>query len=239
MQKKKLIRLKSFEKWTFEEVEDKFEIKRVPSLYALETWISVQNPISDAERAILEERKNFAVFHIVEWREIDLMAQLIIPILNLVNFYTTAYRIFYDAPVRIQLNENEEIAGKLDCVVARGKINPKQPFLLIQEYKSEKFKDSDPLGQLLIAMVAAQKTDRYLAADHPRYGAYINGRNWFFVVLHGSEYAVSNAFNATKDDIFRIASILKAAKGYVEHDVEAHLVAEEAQAPYAPSRYAG
>lgn len=233
MPKKKLIRLKPFEKWNYEEVEDKFELQVKDTLPALDTWLRSQHALSEAEKSLLEERKIFALRHIMEWREIDLMAHLIIPILNLVNFYTNDYRIFFDAPVRMQLNENEEIAGRLDCVVARGKINPRQPFLLIQEYKSEKQKDSDPLGQLLIAMVAAQKTDPYLATDHPRYGAYINGRNWFFVVLHGSEYAVSNAFNATEDDIFRIVSILKAAKGYVEQDLEAHLMAEEARAPYA------
>ena len=236
MQKKKLTRLKPFEKWNYEEVELAFSLRRKDTLPALDAWLGAQNPLHEAEKSLLEERKIFALRHIVDWREIDLMAQLIIPILNLVNFYTNEYRIFYDAPVRMQLNENEEIAGRLDCVVARGKINPRQPFLLIQEYKSEKHKDSDPLGQLLMAMVAAQKTDPYLSADLPRYGAYIHGRNWFFVVLQGSEYAVSNAFNATEDDIFRIASILKAAKGYVEHDVEAHRMAEEAQASYARSR---
>jgi hypothetical protein len=36
------------------------------------------------------------------------------------------------------------------------------------------------------------------------------GRNWFFVLLENSnQYAVSNAFNATEEDIFRIYSILE------------------------------
>lgn len=238
MQKKKLTRLKPFEKWNYEEVELTFHLRRKDTLPALDAWLGVQQQFSAAETAFLEELKIFALRHIADWRETDLMMYLIGPLLNFVNFYTEDYRMFFDAPVQMQLNENEEIRGILDCVVARGKIDPRQPFLFIQEYKREKGTDSDPLGQVLMAMVAARKTDPYLSPDLPRYGAYIIGRNWFFVVLHGSEYAVSNAFVVTQDDIFRIASILKAAKGYVEHDVEVHLIAEEAQAPYALSRYA-
>lgn len=50
------------------------------------------------------------------------------------------------------------------------------------------------VGQLLIAMVAAQ----YLNEDNlPIYGIYVNGRNWFLVVLDGQNYAVSNPFMAT------------------------------------------
>ena len=45
------------------------------------------------------------------------------------------------------------------------------------------------------------------------------GRNWFFVVLEGREYAVSDAFVATQEDIFQIAGILQAVKRYVQKRV--------------------
>ncbi len=47
------------------------------------------------------------------------------------------------------------------------------------------------------------------------YGCYVMGRFWFFVVLHQSEYAVSNAYNASDEDIFKIVPILKKVKEYI------------------------
>ncbi|EDN70114.1 hypothetical protein BGP_2120 [Beggiatoa sp. PS] len=59
----------------------------------------------------------------------------------------------------------------------------------------------DPLGQLLIAMVAAQKLNNDLK---PIYGCYVMGRLWFFVVLEGLDYSTSLAYDATKNDIKEI-----------------------------------
>ena len=50
----------------------------------------------------------------------------------------------------------------------------------------------------------------------PLYGCYVIGRNWFFMVLQGTEYAVSNALNASDDDIYQIIAILRQVKTYIE-----------------------
>ena len=71
------------------------------------------------------------------------------------------------------------------------------------EYKPEKNRDNDPLGQVLIAMVVAQQ---YNEQKFPVYGCYVNGRNWFFVVLHDDTYSVSRAYDAT--DIIDLQQIL-------------------------------
>lgn len=42
----------------------------------------------------------------------------------------------------------------------------------------------------------------------PIYGAYIRGRNWFFMALEGNNFAISEQFNATKNEIFDIFRIL-------------------------------
>lgn len=49
-----------------------------------------------------------------------------------------------------------------------------EPHFFLPEYKPEKNRDNDPLGQLLIAMVAAREANK---DDNPMYGIYINGRN--------------------------------------------------------------
>jgi hypothetical protein len=44
------------------------------------------------------------------------------------------------------------------------------------------------------------------------YGAYVVGRDWYFLVLDKNEYAISRDYSAVTDDIFDIFRILKALK---------------------------
>ncbi|GAB4192611.1 MAG: hypothetical protein OHK0057_21610 [Thermoflexibacter sp.] len=57
--------------------------------------------------------------------------------------------------------------------------------------------------------------------DMPVYGCYVMDRFCFFVVLYGNEYAVSDAYTATQDDIFQIVSILRAIKVNIEEKIKA------------------
>ena len=86
---------------------------------------------------------------------------------------------------------------------------PEQPYFFLHEHKKEADSSGDPLGQLLISMLAAQLLNQ---KEHPLYGSYIIGRLWFFVLLHQDEYAVSLAYDATQkiDDIFRVLIKTKA-----------------------------
>jgi hypothetical protein len=47
--------------------------------------------------------------------------------------------------------------------------------------------------------------------------ASVQGRNWFFVVVDGQEYAESLAYDATKDEVFGMLRLLKEAKAIIEH----------------------
>jgi hypothetical protein len=45
------------------------------------------------------------------------------------------------------------------------------------------------------------------------YGCYIVGRNWYFMVLKGKEFAISKDYSSTHDDdILKIVKILKALR---------------------------
>jgi hypothetical protein len=61
--------------------------------------------------------------------------------------------------------------------------------------------------------LAAQELN---TTPHVLYGCYVLGRNWFFVVLEGRQYAVSDAFVSSQDDIFQILSTIKEAKKLIE-----------------------
>ena len=62
-------------------------------------------------------------------------------------------------------------------------------------------------------MVAAQKLNK---DNKPIYGIYVNGRNWFIVVLEGQNYATSLAYDATSDDIFSLFAVLEFMKTTME-----------------------
>jgi len=104
------------------------------------------------------------------------------------------------------------LSGVVDFFVATGKRYPKHPYFFIHEFKKEHESSGDPLGLLLIAMVAAQKLNNNLK---PIYGCYVMGRLWFFVVLEGLDYSTSLAYDATKNDIKEIFSFLKKTKGMI------------------------
>ena len=62
-------------------------------------------------------------------------------------------------------------------------------------------------------MVAAQKLNQ---DDKPIYGIYVNGRNWFIVILDNNVYSVSNPYVATDVDIFDLFAVLLHIKDLME-----------------------
>ena len=88
----------------------------------------------------------------------------------------------------------------------------------MHEYKREVEATGDPLGQLLIAMVGAQRgnAQRQNTEAFPLYGCYVLGRNWFFVILEDQQYAVSRAYDATQEDVYEIYSAMYEVQRRVE-----------------------
>ncbi|MCP4348875.1 MAG: hypothetical protein GY795_25630, partial [Desulfobacterales bacterium] len=56
--------------------------------------------------------------------------------------------------------------------------------------------------------------------NHPIYGAYVIGREWCFIILQEKNYAISEPYIATKDDIFDIFRILRVLKDIIIKLVE-------------------
>ena len=107
-----------------------------------------------------------------------------------------------------------ETNGEVDFMIASGEFEPKSPYFCLHEYKKEKNIDNDPLGQLLVAMMTAQSINKN---EFPIYGAYVTGRNWFFLTLIGTNYCISNEYVATRNDINDIYRIMKAMKVIIEN----------------------
>jgi hypothetical protein len=205
--------MRSFETWNYEEVEDAFGISPVRTLSNFEKWQKADDcEANETEKIKLNELRDLLFQEIHNWNSDELLMFSIVPILNTIDLYTPHFKPFTKRKLIIKQNDISA-SGKVDFMLAKGKVLPKIPYFCLHEYKQENRRDNDPLGQLLIGMVAAKIKNN---DNLPIYGCYVSGRNWFFVLLEGDKYCVSNAHNASDDDIYKIFAIMKKCKLLVD-----------------------
>ncbi|TAE36419.1 MAG: hypothetical protein EAZ14_10175 [Runella slithyformis] len=206
------MKAKSFKYWITQDLHEQFGIRRIYDLVLLSEWLSATNEISKEEIEQLELLRIGLNKNAEFWNEEELKMKFIGPLIEFVKIDSDSFRTFYDRPIRITVNEIL-LSGTLDMVIATGFQVPKKPFFCVHEYKQESKRDGDPKGQLLAEMIALQAIN--LPDENPVYGCYVLDRNWFFVVLKGHEYAVSNALDASQEDVFIIFKMLKKVKEYI------------------------
>ena len=205
--------MRSFDTWNYEQVEDAFGIVPVESTPHFRDWLTAVDCGPDtAEKSLLDNYRKLLLKEVQNWNEDELKLFFIGPVLGLINFNTDHFKPFTQRTLTIE-TETVSASGKVDFMLAKGKVLPKIPYFCLHEHKQENRRDNDPLGQLLIGMVAAQAKN---ADDLPIYGCYVSGRNWFFVLLDGKNYCLSNAYNASDNDIYQIFAILKKCKALVD-----------------------
>jgi hypothetical protein len=197
---------KSFKDWEAEEVELTFGINRLHSMPFIDHLKSIKLPENHPNKAILEDYRLEAFDLVDSWNEDEYKFMFISPFFKLVNLKSVNYKVFTQRPMSVKYDNDQKTSdGLVEFMLAKGRQIPRKPHFFLHEYKPEKRRDNDPLGQLLIAMVAAQKLN---LDDKPIYGIYVNGRNWFFVALEANQYAVSNPYVITTDDIFDLYAVL-------------------------------
>jgi hypothetical protein len=209
---------KDFKDWEFEQINREFGYKRYyEKTKLLENWLKTEEPVSDFEKKQLENYRKKLFIHADAWNEDELKFFFLSQLIELVDFHTENYNPFTQRKMGAIIGD-WNISGIVDFVVATGIQNPYQPYFFIHEYKSEKRKDNDPLGQLLAEMIVVQKNNE---VTFPLYGCYIVGRFHFFVVLDGKEYSVSDAFSATsEDDILQIFKMMRFVKAEIDKHFE-------------------
>ena len=209
----KLKKMRTFDTWTYEQVEDVFGISPLRTSFPFEDWLKAADCDPNAsEKELLDYYRNLLFEEVQNWNEDELKLFFIGPVLGLIHFKTEHFKPFTQRTLSVT-HGNITASGKVDFMLAKGKMVPKIPYFCLHEYKQENRRENDPLGQLLIGMVAAQAKN---ADELPIYGCYVSGRNWFFILLEGNKYCLSNAFNASDDDIYKIFAILKKCKFLVD-----------------------
>ncbi len=205
--------MRSFDTWTYEQVEDAFGLIPLRTTSIFENWLNTEEFQPDAsEKVVLDKYRNLLFEEVKNWNEDELKLFFIGPLLSLVNFYTPYFKAFAQKTLSIE-TATASASGKVDFLLARGKVVPKLPYFCLHEYKQENRRDNDPLGQLLIAMVAAQSKNEH---SMPIYGSYVSGRNWFFVLLENKNYYLSDAYVASTEDIYQVFAILKKCKALID-----------------------
>jgi hypothetical protein len=203
-------RIKSFKDWQYEEVEQEFGLTRHRTLPFIEDLKKLSMPKDHPNIATVEKYRLELFDFIDTWNEDEYKFLFIGPYFKLVDFSSPYFKVFIQRPMSVSYdNDTKTTAGNVEFMLAKGKQIPQKPHFFLHEYKPEKNRDNDPLGQLLIAMVAAQKINQ---DDKPIHGIFVNGRNWFIVTLNGKNYAVSNPYVATSEDIFDLYAVLEHIK---------------------------
>jgi hypothetical protein len=186
--------MRAFEARSYEEVEETFGIVPIRTGPRFGEWLAAADcGPSPTEQPVLDDLRNLLFDEDLNWNEDELKLFFIAPLLGLVHFRTEHYKPFTQRTLSIA-HGGVSTAGKVDFLLAKGKVVPKTPYFCPHEYKQENRRENDPLGQLLIGIVAAQAKNQ---DGRPKYGAYVSGRNWFFVLQEGTQYSRSDAYVAS------------------------------------------
>lgn len=204
----------SFRQCTLTLLDRLFGLRKSFSPALLDHWLPANIELSDIERKILQNYQELLILNSDAWNEQELSLHFIGPILGLARF-TEPYRfnLFAERKIGAILpgqNDEIELSGEPDGLIATGYREPEIPMFAFTEYKRDLDPEGDPAGQTLAAMLVGQKLN---ATAHPIYDCYVVGREWFFMVLQDKHYAISNGHNALQTaELEEILRILKALK---------------------------
>lgn len=204
--------MRSFETWDTEAVETELGIVEIEQSDLLDNWLSSTTTFSESDDAVIKYVKSKISQNVDYWNTEETNLFLISPLTILAYFDLPKVKIFNKRKLKTTKNAIE-IGGKVDFMLSKGKQRPSDTYFIINNYKQRQKKTNDPKGQLLIQLLAAQYRNEN---EHPIYGCYVIGRNWFFVVLHNNQYAVSKPYIASDEDIYKIVAFLREIKVYIE-----------------------
>ena len=203
----------NFREWTLDKIEDIFQLYEVNTLPILEKILSFEFTLSDYQKTYLSAlSKNYKLFGGDDWNEVELENKFISPLIVFSEIDNKQFAYFLERELQATIGEYE-LSGKVDGMIATGYRKPKMPYFCLNEYKRQTDPNGDPRGQVLIAMLVAQQLN---ANKNPVFGCYIIGSNWCFVALQENQYAISNVFTATDEEIFDIFRILKGLKAEID-----------------------
>ncbi len=170
-------------------LEQSFEI---PIL--LKDWLSVGGHIEETDKILLEKSCAHLVENVNSWNEEELKMHFISMIVFLANIQKPL-RVYFDREISATI-DGILIKSEADMLVSKG-IGEliEAPYFFLHEYKREKKYIGDPIGQMLGGMLISQAKNN---DGKPVHGCYVQGRFWFFSLLIGKQYVISQPLNSAE-----------------------------------------
>ena len=176
----------------------------------LAEWMTVQDTISQNEKAALEELRQNLRLHVNAWNEETLKMKFIAFLLGMVKYDTPDIQSIFDAELSAKV-EGRSIKVITDFLLAKASFDVVEaPYFYFHQYKRKKKNADDPVAQVLLAMLVAKEKNQN---NKPLYGCYVIGEFWFFMVMSEKTYSIAYALDATKSqDLHSIFLILQKFK---------------------------
>lgn len=178
-------------------VLDFFEVKILSENTILTNWLNSKYTLEISQISFLEKLSKDYKHEGDAWNEEELKVRFLAHLLLIADMEVVdKIKTFLERNITADYKDYT-ISVDVDLMMAstKGLNTPKKPYFFLQELKKGKKSTNDPEAQMLAAMLAAQ-----LLNDEPHaiFGGYVVGRLWFFAVLEGKNYTLSQALDITK-----------------------------------------
>ncbi|MEM7539859.1 MAG: hypothetical protein AAF639_47325 [Chloroflexota bacterium] len=209
-----MARKMTFRECTRVKLENLFGLRKSLNNPALDRWLQTDVTVSEHEKVVLKAFQAGLMINGEAWNEHELSMNFIGPVLSMAQL-SELYRFNLFSQREIgttvaSVEEDIELSGKPDGIIATGFWEPEIPMFAFSEYKKDLDSSGDPAGQALAAMLVGQTLNKN--GPNPLYGCYVAGYSWSFLVLEGKHYTISRNFSSQTDEVFDILRILKALK---------------------------
>jgi len=210
----------TFSECTLAKLDKLFEQDEVFDSSMLDDWLNQHVMVTEFETQTITHLQHQLNLNVKHWNEAELLQNFIAPLFALVDF-SSDKRFSLFAERRLSgVVDGITLSGDPDGMIASGFREPEQPYFSFQEHKRHRDPQGDPAGQALAAMLVGQAKNEQ---RHPIYGCHVIGANWYFMILHKKQYAISSAYVATKAEVVAILRALKAIKSIIVDLIEANL----------------
>ncbi len=199
----------SFSQITEDELNSVVDIEE--NLYnetIFDEWFNNDIVVSEETEDFLMKLLKKNIKLIFSYHEDDLKVYFLTPIFNKVDFFSFEdnIRAFYENILTYK-TDKFIFNGRVDFMFAKGLKRSEKPYFFIQEFKKAK-KPTDPEPQLLAEMISAVELNKTTTIR----GAFIMGKDWYFVILEKLgvdkyQYFISKPFDST--DIEKLKGIYK------------------------------
>lgn len=203
-----------------------FKLIPLQNMSFLTTWVETSFELTDFDKQSIENLSKIIDQNYLHWNDTEFARYAIGPMFALVDF-TERYRFNLFACGEIAATVDDiALSGKVDALITTGFRAPEIPFFVFTQWKKETNGYVHPAGETLAAMLAAQVLNEANDTSEPIYGAYCIGSDWYFMVLKGRKYAISQCFGSTEyEQALQILRILFQLKVYCLERT-AHIVVE-------------